>query len=406
MTWDDTRIEAAYRGLAGRASSAGVADSVADTIREPVGRVERTDGRSWRAWFAIAAAFALVAVGIGVAAIPHSSGGPTDGGLNHFHTQGLDFDYPGSWSIHDQLPASSGFGQTWAIIGTQPWPSSCGASDINCYYEAKLEPGTIAVDIGVSYFPATDDDLCVRGATGTDLQGRGPDDPLATRSLIRVDGRPTLRTAYAVGGKDYYLSDEWLDWEIAPVGTVDEAYAISSKVRGPGDDAMKAALDALIASIRLTPGPDSGQGPADCGAPFPSPAAAPAASDPVTLELTTEPPPSLLPSGAVRACDQALLGAVRVVRVGDSIRVVSVDSGAEVAVTWPRGFSAHLVGGIAQIVATDGTVVGSEGAVLVRLGGGFGGSGDGPVPVESGRVFLGPSFHVCSVNETIYLPTP
>ena len=191
MTWDDTRIETAYRELADRVSSAGITDLVADAIRTPVERVGGIGARSGRAWLAIAAVFVLVAVGVGVATIPHSSGGPTNGGLNHFHAQGLDFDYPGSWSIHDQLPASSGFGQTWAIIGTHAWPSSCGASDINCYYEAKLEPGTIAVDIGVSYFPATDDDLCVRGATGTDLQGRGPDDPVATRTLIRVDGRPT-----------------------------------------------------------------------------------------------------------------------------------------------------------------------------------------------------------------------
>jgi hypothetical protein len=392
MTWDDTRIETAYRDLADRASSQDIADVVADAIRTPVERVGGTGARSGRAWLAIAAVFVLVAVGVGAVAIPRSSSGTGDHGLTHFHAQGLDFDYPGAWTIHDQLPASTGFGQTWAVIGTHAWPPSCGPSDVNCYYEAKLEPGTIAVDVGTSYFPSTDDDLCVRGATGTDLQGRGPDDPVATRTLIRVDGRPTLKTTYAVGGKDFYLSDEWLDWEIAPIGTVDEAYTIDAKVRGPGTDAMKADLDALIASIRLTAGSAAGQGPTDCGAPFPSPGATPTPSDPTALELATEPPPTPLPSGAVRVCMQALMP-VRIVRIGDSVKTVSPDSGAEVAVAWPRTLSAHLVGGVAEIVASDGKVVAREGDVI-DLGGGL----------DSAAV--SPAFHICSVNGTIYLPEP
>ena len=161
---------------------------------------------------------------------------------------------------------------------------------------------------------------------------------------------------------------------------------------------MKAELDALIASIRLTPGPDASQGPADCGAPFPSPGASPAASDPTALELATEPPPTPLPSGAARVCDQALMPA-RIVRVGNAVtaaspdsRGASPDSGSTEAVVWPRGFSARLVGGVAEIVAADGTVVAREGDVI-DLGGGWDGSG-------------GPAFHVCSVNGTIYPPAP
>jgi hypothetical protein len=392
MTWDDPRIETAYRELAARPSSRGISDQVADALRTPVERVRGAGTRSGRAWLAIAAVVALVAVGVGTVAIPHSSGGPGNGGLNHFHSQGLDFDYPGSWTIHDQLPASTGFGQTWAVIGTHAWPSSCGASDVNCYYEAKLEPGTIAVNIGVSYFPSAADDVCIRGTTGADLQGRGPDDPVATRSLIRVEGRPTLKTMYAVDGKDYYLSDEWLDWTIASVGTVHEAYFIDAMVRGPGTDTMKAELDALIASIRLTPGPNAAQGPADCGAPFPGPRASTASSDPTTLELPTEPPPTAMPSGAVRECLQALL-AVHVVRVGNSVRAVSPGTGAEVTVAWPRGFSARLVDGVAEIVASDGTVIAREGD-LIDLGGG----------VDSAAV--SPAFDICAVNGIIYPPAP
>ena len=352
----------------------------------------------------------IVAVGVGIGMLPHGSGGrlPRDLGLNHFHTQGLDFDYPASWSIHDQLPSSSGFGQTWAVIGTQPWPSSCGASDINCYYESKLEPGTVAVDIGIAYFPATDDDICTRGATGSDLAGRGAGDPLATRTLIRVDGRPTLRTTYAVDGKDYYLSDEWLDWEIAPVGTIDAAYVIDAKVRGPATDQMKVDLDALIASIHLTPGFDGGgQGPADCGAPFPaagSPTPEPSASSLVRaptppapspsgatpLALPTEPPAVALPSGAQYACDLALLLPVRVVAQGQAVAFVSVATGEQIRLVWPRGFSARRVEGRAEIVTPNGSVLAREGDVLSGLGGGSPGT----------------EFHICSVGGTIYLPTP
>jgi hypothetical protein len=294
--WDDARIAAAYGALAARASSSGLADSVAGAIREPIARagsspdgaptrskpaLEEVGGvtrrfatlravpraRPVRAWIALAATLAIVAVGVGLGVVGRFPSVDL-GGLHHFKSEGIEFDYPASWSIHDQLPPTTGFGSTWAILGTHAWPASCGASDINCYYEAKLEPGTIAVEVGLLAMPQSDFDLCTRGASGSDLQGRGPDDPLATRTLTRVDGRPALRTRYDVGGKDYYGSDEWQDWDIAAVGTVHEAYTIHALFRGPGTDALQADLDRLIASIRLTPAM-GGQGPADCGAPFP-----------------------------------------------------------------------------------------------------------------------------------------
>ena len=419
--WDDVRLAGAYRDLAGRASSIGVSDAVAVAIRVSTGQAPEVDPatagarpvleevtgttrriarpapgsrpRPRRTWFAIAAALAVVAVGLRFAIMaPAPAAGP--GGLHHFHAEGIDFDYPSTWAIHDQLPSSSGFGQTWAIIGTQPWPSSCGPSDLNCYYEAKLEPGTIAVDVGVSYMPSTDVDLCSRAASGSDVQGRGPDDPVATQTAIRVDGRPTLRTVYAVGGKDFYGSDEWLDWDIAPVGTVDEAYTIHARYRGPGAEAMKSELDTLIASIRLTPsqiatGSDPG---ADCGAPFPAAAPSPsgtaeAPSTPATGSSTPLPSgatPLALPAetGARYLCMQALLGPVRVVRSGDTVAFVSVDTGSDPGrLVWPQGYTARSLGGRAEIVAPDGSVVAREGDVL-SLGGGN----------------LDDGFHVCSIG--------
>lgn len=434
--WDDARIDAAYRALAAGASSTGLPEAVAAAIRTPVEHADAADGvgdgpmpileevdgvtrrlppvrashrsRPLGAWLAVAAALAIVAVAVGFGVVDQSpTVGP--GGLRHYEVQGIAFDYPASWSIHDRLPASSGFGSTWAILGTHAWPATCGASDINCYDEAKLEPGTIAVDVGVHYMPSTDVDLCTRGATGSDIQGRGPDDPVATQTLIRVDGRPTLRTTYAVDGKDYYLSDEWLDWEIAAVGTVDTAYLIDAKVRGPGTDALKADLTALVASIHLTPSSLGGNdATTDCGAPFPAtgslspeptasafaPAArtpAPVPSGATSLPLPTEPPAITLPSGAQYACAAALLLPVRVVVQGGAISFVSVATGTEMRLVWPRGFTARSVGGRAEIVAPDGSVLAREGDVLSGLGGGVG---------------VGDAFHICSIGGTIYLPTP
>lgn len=403
MTWDDARIGAAYRGLADRASSQGVADLVTDATRTPVQRVEHAGARSASAWLAIAAVFVLVAVGVG--AIPRGSSGPGNRGLNHYRAEGLDFDYPATWSIHDQLPATTGFGSIWAIIGTHAWPPSCGASDINCYYQATLEPGTIAVEIGLLAMPATDVDLCTRGVSGSDLQGRGPDDPVVSQTLIRIDGRPALRTTYDVSGKDYYRSDEWIQWDIAPVGTVDEAYTIHARFRGPGVEAMKAELDALIASIRLTPGFGGGQGPVDCGAPLtaangsaaptavpgfypPARTPAPLPSGATALMLPTEPPAGPFPTRAALGCRLALLSSARLERRGDSVIVVSTTNGDERPVVWPRGFAARLLGGRAEVVAPDGTIVAREGEVLPALGGGLGASG--------------PTFHICSIGDKDY----
>lgn len=300
--WDDGRITAAFRALAAGASTTGLAEAVVAAIRTPVwttGDVDRAgtdpqpigpqpsleeidwvaiprsgltavaqrEPRPRRVWLALVAALIVAAAGIGYGIAGHLSSNGS-GSLHHFKIEGIEFDYPASWTIHDQGWPSTGFGSTWAILGTHAWPASCAASDLNCYYEAKLEPGTIAVEVGLLAMPSTDLDLCTRGATGSDLQGRGPDDPVATQALTRVDGRPALRTTYAVGGKDYYGSDEWRNWSIAAAGTVDEAYSINAMYRGPGTDAMKADLDRLIASVRITPAL-GGSGNADCGPPFP-----------------------------------------------------------------------------------------------------------------------------------------
>ena len=209
----------------------------------------------------------MIAVAAGVAWSVLRSLGPFATGTRTFSGHGVTFAYPAGWSVNDQGWPTTGFGSTFAIIGTQPW-GACLPADINCHYELRLEPGQIAVDLGRGSSRMAD--ICALGVDRSDLAGRGPGDPPATGSLMRVDGRPTLQTDYAVGQADYYHSDEWRSWVIAAPGSTTEVYRIEAKYRGPGVAEFRAQLDALIASIRFTGVAPVGGGPRDCGAPFPS----------------------------------------------------------------------------------------------------------------------------------------
>ena len=194
-------------------------------------------------------------------------GDPFGPGTRTFEEAGVRFSYPTGWAVYDNLPRSTGFGSTVAILGNQPW-GLCLPGDINCHYRLRLEPSQISVDLGVgSLFRKN---ICELGADRSDLAGRGPDDPAAVGHLMRVAGRPTLATDYVVNQKDYYLSDAWREWTIAAPGGTSSVYRISAKYRGPGAQEFSDQLDALIASITF-PGPlqQGGNVPKDCGPPFP-----------------------------------------------------------------------------------------------------------------------------------------
>jgi hypothetical protein len=186
----------------------------------------------------------------------------------HLSIQDLDLDYPSEWdAVTENFPAMGGFGQPLAVLGTVSW-EGCAEGDINCYYQRKLDPGQISVTISDVLLPIND--LCELGKTRPDIAARGSDDPRATGSLLRVDGRPTLRTDYDVGQTDYYQSDEWRTWEIAEPGTIKNAFVIDSRYRGPDLDDLRGQLDQMIASITI--GKTStgySSNPSDCGPPFP-----------------------------------------------------------------------------------------------------------------------------------------
>lgn len=129
----------------------------------------------------------------------------------------------------------------------------------------------------------------------------------------------------------------------------------------------------------------TGASPYPARTPFPLPSGA------VGLTLQTDPPAVPRPS-ASWGCMDALLAPVRVLREGDAVtfRLAQADQ-AVIGLVWPRGFSARLVAGRAEIVAPDGSVIGREGDVLANMFGG--GIGEAPN-----------TFYICSVKNVVYPP--
>jgi hypothetical protein len=110
------------------------------------------------------------------------------------------------------------------------------------------------------------------------------------------------------------------------------------------------------------------------------------------LGLAVEDPAPPLPSGAQWACPQARAGPVRLARDGQTLVFLALDAKITADLVWPRGFSARLLDGRAELVGRDGSVIARDGDVLDEMGGGLTGTGD--------------AFHVCFVAGKGYDPIP
>lgn len=85
------------------------------------------------------------------------------------------------------------------------------------------------------------------------------------------------------------------------------------------------------------------------------------------LALVTE-PAHLFPT---MECPTALLLPARLAVVGDALVLVA-QTGDPIDVVWPAGWAAWRLGGRAELVSRDGTVVGRDGDLVSGFGGGVG----------------------------------
>ena len=83
-----------------------------------------------------------------------------------------------------------------------------------------------------------------------------------------------------------------------------------------------------------------------------------------SLSVQTAPPESVVPTDW--ACAEALLPPLRVVRVGSAVVFENLE-GDEVDLVLPRGFSARLVDGTAEIADPTGAVFAKEGDILAEV---------------------------------------
>jgi hypothetical protein len=110
-----------------------------------------------------------------------------------------------------------------------------------------------------------------------------------------------------------------------------------------------------LAACMATPTPQPA--PARTPAPLPSGATA--------LTLATAAPEAVIPVGWT--CPGNTVVHAHVVREGVAVIFVSQDTGQTIDLVWPRGFSAWLQNGEAEVVAPDGTVVLHEGQVFTGI---------------------------------------
>jgi hypothetical protein len=168
-------------------------------------------------------------------ASPPASAAAAD--LRTFDEGGLAFAYPAAWHEFHYVMTSS-FSNQIAYLATVDIPEPCTTTvdpsftTTQCANRYQLTPGTLVVSISGG------------GSPGFDMTA----------------SRPAGSTALTIGGLPAYLetistpaADQELRWTLSSSGLVDNFYSLDAQMRGPGIEAMRAQLEALIASVRYDP---------------------------------------------------------------------------------------------------------------------------------------------------------
>jgi hypothetical protein len=205
-------------------------------------------GRACRAAACVGLLLVLVAcTGGGPAPSPSTSGSisakaaPVPTGLAHFSQDEWSFDYPAAWRYEPMSGFITSFYDVLGYLGSTSVDTSqicqtIGSTQSCNAHGYDLPPGNVVITVG----------------TG----GRPMSDPVA------FFDHPSDGTRTEVGGMATILSEEQqasdhviLTWKIQRPASIDNWVQLDADIRGPGTDALRSEVDALVASFRFTPEP-------------------------------------------------------------------------------------------------------------------------------------------------------
>ena len=188
----------------------------------------------------------LVVIGPRLLGILPATAGHPAGGLAHFDRDGLAFDYPAAWSV-----TTSGLNEHYITIldflGTgsgsagctliTPGPLDQFISSTECGIDIKLDPGQVVVELSQQNGPPR-----VVIDPGLPTTGGG--------QRVTVGGLPAVASTNT---DPRYGAEVALTWELSMPAQLYGSYSINAYLRGPGVEAQRAQVEALVASIVYDP---------------------------------------------------------------------------------------------------------------------------------------------------------
>lgn len=267
---DEERLaQTLHAALDNAQPSPELADRIVERVAVAGSRTVRFSFRLGFAGAALVVAIALVPLVLSL----RSNGGPNGGGrsgeptpsasptgslaasflpaepLAHFDRDGLAFDYPASWhatvsglnmhyiTILDYIGTGSGLATCSAIT---PGPSDKFLSGMECGSNISVGPGQVVVTLSRSDGPPRP----------------GPIDPIDPSGIsvgekyVTVGGLPAI---FSDTTAQSLPSTQVLNWTLSVPGQLISRYLIAAEIKGPGADALRAQVDALVATIRYDP---------------------------------------------------------------------------------------------------------------------------------------------------------